>query len=84
MFFSLKRMKMVLERAAGAEKMGFGGSKIEKILSSPPPFLGRCLERRGGTQTFFEIHKGTTLRNFSRPQAENFPGFCVVNACFLW
>ena len=37
MFFSLKRMKMVLERAAGAEKMGFGGSKIGKFLSFPPP-----------------------------------------------
>ena len=48
-FLSLKRTKMVLERAAGAEKLGFGGSKIRYFgVFPPPPFLGRCLRRRGG------------------------------------
>ena len=37
MFFSLKRMKMVLERAAGAEKMGFGGVENREIFEFPPP-----------------------------------------------
>ena len=48
LFLSLKRMKMVLERAAGAKKLGFGGSKIGKFWVFTPPLFGTCLRTRGG------------------------------------
>ena len=39
---------MVLERAAGAEKLGFGGSKMGKFLSFYPPLVRDMSENKGG------------------------------------